>query len=79
MVTIRSGYIACRTFSNNLFGGCFDHFPAFVLAALRAHPVGQFRFVAVGALGESGLAQSVVGAAVLCARIRVTSFWIGHF
>jgi hypothetical protein len=79
MVTIRSGYTAFRMISNNLFGGCFDHFPAFVLTALRANPVGQLRFVAVGALGESGLAQSVVGAAVLCARIRVSSFWIGHF
>jgi len=79
MVTIRSGYTAFRMISNNLFGGCFDDFPAFVLAALRADTVGQLRFVAVRALGESGFAQSVVGAAVLGARIRVTSFWIGHF
>jgi hypothetical protein len=79
MVTIGSGYTAFGTISNNLFGCCFDHFPAFILAAFCADPVGQLGFVAVGALGESGLAQSVVGAAVLGARIRVTSFWIGHF
>jgi hypothetical protein len=42
----------------------FDHFPAFVLAAVGAYPVGELLFVAVGALGKAGLAQKIVGPAL---------------
>jgi hypothetical protein len=45
---------------------------------MRANAVGNFRFVAVRALGVRGLAQSVMSAAVLRARIGVSSFRIRH-
>jgi hypothetical protein len=61
-----------------LFGRGFDHFAAFILAALGADTVREFRLVAVGALGEGRLAQSVMGAAILCARVGVSSFRIRH-
>jgi hypothetical protein len=38
------------TISIGLFFRDFDHFPAFIAAAMRASAVGEFRFVAVGAL-----------------------------
>jgi hypothetical protein len=63
----------------SLFRCRFDNFAAFVLAALGADAVGKLRLMAVGALGESGFAQSVVSAAVLGARVGVSSFRIRHF
>jgi hypothetical protein len=42
----------------------FDHFAAFILAAMRARAMRQFLLVAVGALGESRLFELIVRAAV---------------
>ncbi len=44
----------------SLFGD-FDYLATFVLAAMSANAVGQFRFVAVRALGEAGFPEGVVG------------------
>jgi hypothetical protein len=61
-----------------LFGGDFDDFPAFIVAAVRAGAVGELHFVALGALGEAGSLQRVMGAALGRATITVASFGIGH-
>jgi hypothetical protein len=42
----------------------FDHFAAFILTAMRARAMRQLLLVAVGTLGESGLLELVVRAAV---------------
>jgi hypothetical protein len=78
MVTIRSGYRVSDFLVNVLFRGGFDDFTALILAAFGADTVRQFGLVAVRALGEGGLAQSVVSATVLSARVGVSSFWIRH-
>jgi hypothetical protein len=64
--------------AQTLFGSGFNNLTAFILAAVRANAVRQFWFVAVGALSESGLAERVMGAAILRARIGVSSFGIRH-
>src|SRR5665213_2450031 len=64
--------------SLSLVGRGFDDFTALVLAAFRAHAMRQFRLVAIRALREGGLTQSIVRAAVLSARIGVSSFRIRH-
>ncbi len=58
--------------------GDFDDFAAFVLTAVRAGAVRQLHFVALGALGEPGALEGVVGAALSRATIAVASFRIGH-
>jgi hypothetical protein len=60
-------------------GGRFDYFAAFVLPAMGADAMRHFRFVAIGALGVGGLAEGVVSAAVLGARVGVSAFRIRHF
>jgi hypothetical protein len=42
----------------------FDDFAAFILAAMGTRPMRQLLLVAVGTLGESGLLELVVRAAV---------------
>jgi hypothetical protein len=61
-----------------LFGSGFDYFAAFVLPAMGAYAMRQFGLVAVGAVGEGRLAQSVVSAAFLRARIGMSAFRIRH-
>jgi hypothetical protein len=49
-------------FSALLFSD-LNYFPAFVFAAMRAHPVRDFRLVAIGAFGKHRAAQRVMSAA----------------
>jgi hypothetical protein len=55
-----------------------NHFTAFVLAAVRADAVWNFRFMAVRALGVRRPAEGIMSAAGLCARVGVSSFRIRH-
>lgn len=55
-----------------------DHFTALVRPAMRAYAVRQLLLVAVGALGDTGLLQGVVGAALGGPGLGMTSFRIGH-
>ena len=62
-----------------LFDRGLNDLATLILAALRADAVRRFRLVAVGAFGVGGLAQRVMGAAVLRARVGVSSFRIRHY
>ncbi len=61
-----------------LFFRDFDHFAAFVLAAMRAGAMGKLRFVAIGALGMAEHTQVVVSPSGGGALLGVSSFWIRH-
>ena len=56
----------------------FQNFAAFVGSAFGAGAVGQLALVAVGALGESGAGDGVVGAAGGGAPFGVAALWIRH-
>jgi hypothetical protein len=64
------------------FGGLFfrdfDHFAAFVLAAVRTGAMRKLRFVAIGALRVAEHAQMIVSPARGGALFGVSSFWIRH-
>jgi hypothetical protein len=51
-----------------LFFGYFEDFPAFVLAAVRANPVGRLGLMAVRALGHAGGPEMVMRATLAPAR-----------
>jgi hypothetical protein len=59
--------------------GDLDHFAAFVLAAGGADAVRHLLFAAIGALGEAGGLEVVMGAARRGAALGVASFRIRHF
>ena len=66
------------TISAGLFFRDFDHFTAFVLAAMRTGAMRKLRFVAIGALGVAEHAQMIVSPARGSALFGVSSFWIRH-
>jgi hypothetical protein len=43
-----------------LFLGCFDHFPIFVIAAVRTSAVRHAQFVTIGTFGEGSRGQMIV-------------------
>ena len=47
----------------------FDYFAAFVLAAMRAHPVRDLGLMAIGALGQNGPAQRRAGPGIAAAPL----------
>src|SRR5207247_4601322 len=55
-----------------------DDFPPLVISAVRADPVWQFVLLAVRALRKGRAGQGVVGAPLVPACARVTSFRIRH-
>src|SRR5215472_181706 len=57
----------------------FQNFAAFVIAALGTGAMRELALVAVGALGNRGGGQIVMGAAPRGAGFRVPPFWIWHF
>jgi hypothetical protein len=61
-----------------LFFDDFDHFAPLILAAVRTNAMRQFGLVTVGALGEAGRFQRVVGTAVIRSPLRVSAFRIRH-
>jgi hypothetical protein len=73
-VIMGSGYI---NLESSLRCG-FDDFAALILSAMGADAMRNFGFVAVGALGVGGLAEGVVSATGLCARVGVSAFRIRH-
>ena len=56
----------------------FDHFAALVLAAVRAHPVGQLGLMAIGTLGSARRLQRIVRAAGARPPLGVSAFRIRH-
>jgi hypothetical protein len=66
------------TISRTLFFRNLDHFATFIAAAMRTGAVGEFRFVAIGALGVAGYAQMVMGPARGRSLLGVSAFWIRH-
>jgi hypothetical protein len=71
-------YYQVRRDSDALFLGDFDYFAAFIASAMRAGPMGQFRFVTIGTLGAAGNRQRIVRAAGRGPALGVSSFWIRH-
>jgi len=59
--------IVVRSAERILFLRDFDHFAAFVLAAVRTRPVRQLLLMTVGALRQPRLLEPVVRAAVAAA------------
>jgi hypothetical protein len=56
----------------------FEDFATFIGSALGAGVVGTLALVAVGALGEGGSADGVVGAAGGGAPFGVAALWVRH-
>jgi hypothetical protein len=63
---------------SRLFLFDFHHFSSLVLAAVGADAVRQFGFVAIGTLGKAGRFQRIVGAAIIRAPLRMSSFRVRH-
>src|SRR6202011_1041308 len=55
-----------------------DYLSTFILPAMGANAVGEFRLVAIGAFRDPLRFQGVVSATILCAPVRVASFRIRH-
>ena len=68
---VRDGNLGCLARNVN-------HFAAIVEPAVRARIVGQLLLVAVGAGGQGERRKEIVCTTLVLARMRVTSFWIGH-
>ena len=67
-----------RNAGEKLFFCDFDDFAALVLAALRAGAMGEFRLVAVGALGHAGHTEVIMSAAGGSPALGVSAFRIRH-
>ena len=57
----------------------FQHFAAFISAALGAGTMGLLAFVAVGALGEANCSEAVMGAAFGGTGLGVAPLWVCHY
>jgi hypothetical protein len=56
----------------------FENFATFIGSALGAGVVGTLTLMAVGALGEGGSADGVVGAAEGGASFGMAALWVRH-
>jgi hypothetical protein len=61
-----------------LFLRCFDDFPVFVIAAVRAGAVRHAQLVAVRTLGEGSRTQMIVCPPPIPPGFGMSSFWIWH-
>ena len=67
-----------RIAGEGLFFRDFDDFTALVLAAFRAGAMGEFRLVAIGALGKAGHTEVIMSAAAGSPALGVSAFRIRH-
>ena len=56
-----------------------NHFTTLIEAAMGTKVVGQLLLMAVRAGGQGERRKKIVCTTLVLARMRVTSFWIGHY